>query len=153
MPVDTPPPGATRPGAVPPGAVPPRMAAEHAPIQDLLAETVRQGAELGQKEFALFKEEMRENISHLVSGLVMIVIAAVFGIVALTLLITALVDWLAVILESEALAALICGGVALLIALALFFAGRNAMNLKNLAPDRTARSVSNDARVLSERVS
>ena len=79
--------------------------------------------------------------------------AAVFGVVALFVLVDALVKWLATMVHSEALAALIVGGVLLVVAVALALIGRNAMSLSTLAPVRTTRQVREDARTLSERVS
>jgi putative intracellular protease/amidase len=64
----------------------------------------------------------------------------------------ALVDWLATILDSRALAALIVGGAMALIAVGLVLYGRHAMSAASLVPKRAVRSVKRDAEVLSERV-
>ena len=63
------------------------------------------------------------------------------------------VEWLATVVESEALAALIVGGAMAVIAIGLGLYGRSAMSSFSLLPQRTVRSVKRDTQVLSERVS
>jgi hypothetical protein len=122
-------------------------------IQGLLAEALRETTDLARKEIALFRTEMSTNLRTLFLGLGMVVGAAVFAVVALLVLVDALVKWLATIVHSEALAALIVGGVFLVVAVGLALAGSRAMSLSTLTPTRTTRQVRQDARVLSERVS
>ena len=122
-------------------------------IQALVADALREASELASKEIALFRNEMTSNVRSLFVGLALLVGAAVFGVVALFVLVDALVKWLATVVHSEALAALIVGGVLLVVAVILALVGRNAMSLSTLAPVRTSRQVRQDARVLSEKVS
>ena len=122
-------------------------------IQGLIGDALRETNELARKEIALFRNEMTSNVRSLFVGLGLLVGAAVFGVVALFVLVDALVKWLATVVHSEALAALIVGGVLLVVAVALALIGRNAMSLSTLAPVRTTRQVREDARTLSERVS
>lgn len=122
-------------------------------IQGLIGDALRETNELARKEIALFRNEMTSNVRALFIGLALLVGAAVFGVVALFVLVDALVKWLATVVHSEALAALIVGGVLLVVAVALALIGRNAMSLSTLAPVRTSRQVREDARTLSERVS
>ena len=96
---------------------------------------------------------MSNNLRSLFLGLGMMVGAAVFAVVALLVLTDALVKWLATVVHSEALAALIVGAVFLAVAIGLALWGRSAMSLSTLTPTRTTRQVRQDARVLSERVS
>ncbi|MDB5646873.1 phage holin family protein [Methylobacterium sp.] len=124
-----------------------------ASIQGLIGDALRETNELARKEIALFRNEMTSNVRSLFIGLGLLVGAAVFGVVALFVLVDALVKWLATVVHSEALAALIVGGVLLVVAVALALIGRNAMSLSTLAPVRTSRQVREDARTLSERVS
>src|SRR3982751_6611976 len=77
----------------------------------LLGEALRESSDLAQKELALFRAEMSENMRTLAMGLVMVIVAAVFVILALIWLTQALVYWLATVVGSQALAALIVGGV------------------------------------------
>jgi uncharacterized membrane protein YqjE len=120
-------------------------------IQGLVGEALRESTDLAQKEFTLFKTEVSQNIRTLFMGLAMVVAAAVFAIAALMLLTESLVKWLATVVNSEALAALIVGGVLALIAIGLGLWGRSAMSSSSLMPQRTMRSLKRDAEVLSER--
>lgn len=120
-------------------------------IQGLVGEALRESTDLAQKEFTLFKTEVSQNIRTLFMGLAMVVVAAVFAIAAVMLLTESLVEWLATVVNSEALAALIVGGVLALIAIGLGLWGRSAMTSSSLTPQRTMRSLKRDAEVLSER--
>jgi hypothetical protein len=120
-------------------------------IQGLVGEALRESTDLAQKEFTLFKTEVSQNIRTLFMGLAMVVAAAVFAIAAVMLLTESLVEWLATVVNSEALAALIVGGVLALIAIGLGLWGRSAMMSSTLTPQRTMRSLKRDAEVLSER--
>lgn len=120
-------------------------------IQGLVGEALRESTDLAQKEFTLFKTEVSQNIRTLFIGLAMVVVAAVFAIAAVMLLTESLVEWLATVVNSEALAALIVGGVLALIAIGLGLWGRSAMTSSSLAPQRTMRSLKRDAEILSER--
>ncbi|MGV7029977.1 phage holin family protein [Methylobacterium symbioticum] len=122
-------------------------------IQALLGDVVRETSDLARKEIALFRAEMASNIRSLVVGLACMAASAVFAVVALIVLIGAFVKWLATIVGSEWLSALIVGGVLLVIAVGLALWARSALSLSTLAPTRTTRQVRQDARALSERVS
>ena len=120
-------------------------------IQGLVGEALRESTDLAQKEFTLFKTEISQNMRTLFIGLAMVVAAAVFAIAAVMLLTESLVEWLATVVDSEALAALIVGGIMAVIAIGLGLWGRNAMTASSLTPQRTMRSLKRDAEVLSER--
>jgi len=121
-------------------------------IQGLVGEALRESTDLAQKEFALFRNEMTQNIRTIFIGLAMVVAAAIFAIAAIMLFTEALVNWLATVVNSEALAALIVGGLMAVIAIGLGLYGRHAMSASSLAPQRTVRSLKRDAAALSERV-
>lgn len=121
-------------------------------IQGLVGEALRESTDLAQKEFTLFRTEMTQNVRALFVGLAMVVVAAIFAIAAIMLFTQSLVEWLATVLDSEALAALIVGGGMAVIAIGLGLYGRHAMSASSLAPQRTVRSLKRDAEVLSERV-
>jgi uncharacterized membrane protein YqjE len=120
-------------------------------IQGLVGEALRESTDLAQKEFTLFRTEVSQNIRTLFMGLAMVVVAAIFAIAAVMLLTESLVEWLATVVNSQALAALIVGGVLALIAIGLGLWGRSAMTSSSLMPQRTMRSLKRDAEVLSER--
>jgi F0F1-type ATP synthase membrane subunit c/vacuolar-type H+-ATPase subunit K len=120
-------------------------------IHTLVGEALRETSGLAQKEFALFRTEMSQSVKSMFIGLAMVVAAAVFAIAAVMLLTESLVEWLATVLESEALAALIVGGLMAAIAIGLGLYGRKAISSFTLTPERTVRSVKRDAQILSER--
>ena len=120
-------------------------------IHALLGEALRESTDLARKELALFKTEMADNIRTLVMAVAMIAGAAVVALVALIFLLQALVDWLATVVGSDALAALIVGAVMAAIAVGLGLYGRSTMSSTTLAPTRTVESVRRDAEVISER--
>lgn len=120
-------------------------------IQGLVGEALRESTDLAQKEFTLFRTEISQNIRTLFIGLALVVVAAIFAIAAVMLLTESLVEWLATVVHSEALAALIVGGVLAIIAIGLGLYGRHAMSASTLTPQRTMRSLKRDAEVLSER--
>ncbi|MCJ2031514.1 phage holin family protein [Methylobacterium sp. J-043] len=122
-------------------------------IQALVADALREASELASKEIALFRTEMTNNVRSLFIGLAMMVLAAVFAVTAMLVLIGALVKFVATLVGSEWLAALLVGGGMLLVAVVLGVIGARAMSLSNLAPTRTSRQVRQDARALTERVS
>ncbi|MET0257097.1 MAG: phage holin family protein [Methylobacterium sp.] len=122
-------------------------------IQSLIGDALRETGDLARKEIALFRTEMVSNVRTLFIGLAMMVAAAVFAVVSLLVLIGAFVKFVATLVQSDWLAALIVGGVLLLVAVILGVLGARAMSLSNLAPTRTSRQVRQDARALSERVS
>src|SRR5215204_3373103 len=122
-------------------------------IQRLLGDALQESSDLARKELALFRTEMSDNVRTIAMGLVMVIAAAVFSILALIWLTQALVDWLATKVGSQALAALIVGGVLALIAVGLGLYGRSAMSKTSLAPTRTAKSLQRDKEVLTERAS
>lgn len=120
-------------------------------LQSLFGDILRNASDLAQKEFALFRAEMNDNIRLMFTGMAMIVAAAIFAIAALILFTKALVDWLATIVHSDALAALIVGGVMALVAIALALLGRRSIAAFSVTPKRTLKAIKQDADVLSER--
>ena len=121
-------------------------------IQNLIGEALRDTSDLARKEMALFKAELSDNVRTLLMGIAMIAGAAVFAIAAIILFTEALVKWLATVVGSEALSALIVGGVMAAVAVGLVLYGRSTMSAASLAPQRSVRSVQRDAKVLSESV-
>ena len=124
-----------------------------ASIQTLVADALHEASDLVSKELTLFRTEMLSNVRSLFIGLGMMIAAAVFAITAMLVLVGALVKFVATLVGSDWLAALIVGGVLLVIAVILVLVGANAMSMSKLAPKRTTRQVRQDARALSERVS
>ncbi|HEY7385585.1 MAG TPA: phage holin family protein [Beijerinckiaceae bacterium] len=121
-------------------------------IQGLISDALRDTTDLARKEVALFRAELAENVRALVMGIAMMVGAAVFAIAAIILFTEALVKWLATVVGSEALSALIVGGAMAVIAVGLVLYGRSTMSAASLMPNRAVRSIQRDTKVLSERI-
>jgi len=122
-------------------------------IHNLIAAALRDAGDLARKELALFKAEMTDNLRTLAMGVVMMMGAAVLAILSLIWLTQALANWLATLVHSPALAALIVGGVLAAAAVGLGLYGRSVMSASTLTPDRSLRSLRRDGEVLSESVS
>ncbi|WP_112662953.1 phage holin family protein [Microvirga flavescens] len=127
------------------------MPGDRQTIQTLLVDVVRETRGLALKEIALFRAETNSNIRLLFTGLAMIVAAAVFAVSALVLFTKALVDWLATIVNSQVIAALIVGGALAAVAIVLGFYGRHVVSTLTLAPQRSARSIKRDVELVSEK--
>ena len=121
-------------------------------IQNLIGEALRDTTDLARKEINLFKTELSENVRTLLIGIAMIAGAAVFAVAAIILFTEALVKWLATVVGSEALAALIVGGVMAAVAVGFVLYGRSTMSAASLAPTRSVNSIQRDTKVLSESV-
>jgi membrane glycosyltransferase len=121
-------------------------------INSLLGDAFRDATDLARKEMALFRTEISENIRTLVMGLGMMAGAGVFAIAAIILFTQALVKWLAPIVGSEALSALIVGVVMAAIGVGLVLYGRSVMSATTLAPKRAVKSIQRDTEVLKESV-
>ena len=120
-------------------------------IPTLVGDAVRELRDLFGSEITLFRTEMAQGVHHITLGISLWLMAAVFAIAGLFTLLLALVKGLAVLLQSDALAALIVGGVFLLLALGLGLFGRSKTSLSTLEPTRTGRQVKQDAQILTER--
>jgi Putative Actinobacterial Holin-X, holin superfamily III len=119
-------------------------------IRDLFDEVLRDTSDLAQKEWELYRAELSESIRQMVLGIVMIVVAAVFAIGAIILLAEAVQEWLATVLNSEALSALIVGVVVALITVGVGLYGRKIFSSFSLVPTHTVRSVQADKKVLAK---
>lgn len=129
--------------------------AEHqtASLQTLVADAIRDGADLLRQELGLFRAEMAENVGLLTKGIAMFAVAAIFAIAALIWLTQALVYGLAIIVGSQWIAALIVG-VALIVIAGIFgIIGKNRVSAATLAPKRTVRTLKQDSDLLTERTS
>ena len=126
--------------AVPPPSPPPANG-----LQGLLANALRGAGDVVQGEIALLRLEMVDNLRSLILGLAAMSGAAVFAVVGFLVLVDALVTWLATVVDSEALSALIVGVVLALVAKSLFSLGA-------LVPTRTGRQLRQDATVVKEHV-
>jgi hypothetical protein len=121
-------------------------------IPTLVGDAVRELRDLVGSEITLFRTELAQGVHRISFGLSLLLVAAVFAIAGLFTLLLALVKGIAVLVQSDALAALIVGGVFLLLAIGLGLFGRSKTSLSTLEPTRTGRQVKQDAQVLTQRM-
>ncbi|MCJ2035551.1 phage holin family protein [Methylobacterium sp. J-068] len=117
-----------------------------------MAEALRGAGDILRGEIALFRQEMADNLRRLIVGLAAMAAAAVFAVVGFLVLVDALVKWLATVVGSEALAALIVGTPFLVIGIVLALTARSRFSVDGLIPTRTGRQLRQDAVVIKERV-
>lgn len=110
----------------------------------LLSEVVLGLGRLVKGELRLARAEATEGVKAAVSGLVKIVIAAVVALVGLNVLAGAAVAGLAHAGLGPAWAAVIVGVVLVVLALVLGLAGKSALKLKGLWPDRAVKGAQQD---------
>jgi hypothetical protein len=109
-----------------------------------------QTADLIEAEFRLARAEFSDKLSDLRSGLILILVGAIFLIVALGMVLQALVSALIAAGLSPPLAILIVAGGAAALGLVLFLMGQNRLTPDRLTPDRTLHSLSRDSRMVKE---
>ena len=133
--------------------VPPEPTPEIKPnspsVVRLLSELMQETSSLVHNEVTLVRAEVSEKISQAQSGAVSLLIGAVLGIPALTVLLAAGVFGLANVLAPWQ-SALIVGGAAAIVALIFLMVGRKKLKAKHLAPRNTAASLREDRRVMQE---
>jgi hypothetical protein len=112
-------------------------------LVDLVQTLIDQVGRLMRDEVALMKAEAGEKARMATRGLSMIAIGIVIALPALFILFLAGVMALGMVVELW-LAALIVGGGAALVALALVIAGRSKLSAEKLAPRRTIVSIKRD---------
>jgi Putative Actinobacterial Holin-X, holin superfamily III len=127
-----------RPGEAPEGTL------------SLLAEISAGLGRLVRGELSLARAEAAEGLKAAGSGLVKIAVAAVVGLVGLNVLAGAAVAGLAATGLGPAWAALIVGGVLCLVALGLVLAGKAALQLRGILPNRAFRGLRRDAEAVRQ---
>ncbi|WP_299694483.1 phage holin family protein [uncultured Tateyamaria sp.] len=115
-----------------------------------LVATIRHLSSLMQGELALAKAEIARNLSRAGVGLVFFGVAALVSLVALNVLATALVGYIAAAGLSLGLAATLVGGGLLAIAAGFAFAGKTRLSAEALHPTRTVENLSRDIDSIKE---
>lgn len=123
-----------------------------ASLQGLVAEAIRDGADLLRQELGLFRAEMSENVGAVGKAVAMFTVAAIFALASLIWVTQALVYGLAIFV-AQWIAALIVGVLLLLVAGILVLIGKNRLSAASLIPSRTIHTLKQDGDVLTERVS
>jgi hypothetical protein len=114
-------------------------------IASLLSEVMAGLGRLLKGELALARAEATENVKAAGAGIAKIAVGLVVALVGLNVLAGAAVAGLAATGMGPAWASLIVGAVLCAVALALVFAGKAALRLHGLWPDRTLRGLRRDA--------
>ena len=133
-------------------AVPPARSTDARSLPDLFADLITQLTTLFRKEVQLARAEASEKITEAVTAVGFMIGGAVLLIAALVLLLQAAVDGLVHVGLDRAWAALIVGGVVLLIGIILVWLGSNRLKAENLAPRKTVEQLQRDAAMAKEQV-
>ena len=132
----------------------------NAPLSELIGGLVSDVSGLLRKEIDLAKTEASEKLSKALGGVEVMVVGLVLAIGAVSVLLSALVSGLTLVLVrngmgevgAHALAALIVGVVIGGIAWLLVSRGIAALRASNLKLDRTATSLRRDVDVVKEKI-
>jgi hypothetical protein len=126
---------------------------DRSPIQDspaLLVDTIRHFTSLVQGELKLARAEMSQILSRAGVGIALIAVAMLMALVALNVIASAAVAYIAAAGLSVGTAALLVGGALLLIAIALVLAGKSRLSASALTPDETVKNLKKDYSTLKE---
>ncbi|MEN3334756.1 MAG: hypothetical protein V7641_4121 [Blastocatellia bacterium] len=116
---------------------------------ELLGELANNSAALVRDEIELAKQEMREKVDVLRSGVVTIAIGGLIGFVALFTLTAAAVAGLAHVMDT-ALAALLVGVVLAVIGGSIAFTGIGRLKHASLKPQQTIKTLEEDKEWLKQ---
>ena len=119
-------------------------------MMSLLSDVAAGVGRLVQGELRLARVEAAEGLKTAGAGLVKIGVAAIVGLVGLNVLAGAAVAALAATGFGPAWSALLVGVVLCLVALGLALAGRAALRLRGIWPDRALRGLRRDAEAVQQ---
>jgi hypothetical protein len=114
-------------------------------VPELFSSVFRQMAELMRTEGMLARAEMSEKVSHVGTGLGLLVGGAVLAMPALVILLEAAVAALVESGWAPYWASLLVGGLSLLLGLLLLSLGADRLRAGNLVPDKTLQQLQYDA--------
>lgn len=124
---------------------------DQAPLRALLSELTSDFSNLFRQEVALARAETSEKVAQARTGVVWLAAGGVIAFASLIILLMAAVYGLSEVMH-PGWAALIVGGVTLLIGLIAMASGRSHLKAKSMMPRRTAESLRRDADVATRRV-
>jgi hypothetical protein len=116
----------------------------------LVGNTLEHLSNLVRGEVDLARAELNESVNRSMTAVGLLVGAIVIALVALNVLAAALTAALAEAGLGAGWAALIVGGVLLVVGIILAMKGKNDLKLKSLAPTRTLANVRRDAHTITE---
>jgi len=114
------------------------------------AQAFRHFSDLVQGELKLARAEMSQNLSRAGFGVAFFGIAALLALVALHILASALVAWIATTGISPALSAALVGGALLIAAVVLVIMGKSRLSADALKPTKTIAAVERDFQQFKE---
>ncbi|ADI15314.1 phage holin family protein [Truepera radiovictrix] len=121
------------------------------PLGELLSKLASDVSLLVRQEVALAKKEFSQTLGQAVGGAVVLIIGAVLAIAGTLALLAALILALSLVMAPWA-AALVVGLGFLLIGAILAVIGINRLKKLQLVPERTARTLQEDAEMVREKV-
>ena len=116
----------------------------------LVGDAMDHASNMVRGEIDLLRAELQENLSRAVRAMGLIVGAVVVILVALNVLAAAATAGIAQTGLGPGWAALIVGGVLLLVGILMVLKGKKDLSAVSLAPTRTARNVREDATAVRE---
>ncbi|MBD8613664.1 phage holin family protein [Pseudomonas putida] len=125
---------------------------DDASIGGLLRQLTREVPELFTKELALAKAEMQQSLVTLKAGLVAVAGGAIVLLAGFIVLLMAAVYGLGTMMQLW-LAALIVGGITLVIGFIMLQSGKKQFEPSHFTPDRTLHAMQQDKEALKRKVS
>lgn len=116
----------------------------------MLVDTLRQFTSLIQGEIKLARAEVSGIATRATVGIAFLAVAFLLALVALNVLASAAVAYVAANGLSVGSAALLVGGILLLVAVGFVLAGKSRLSADALTPQRTAANVRRDITTLKE---
>jgi len=120
-------------------------------VGGLLRQLMREVPELFTKELALAKAELQHNLATLKAGTAAVAAGAIVMLAGFVILLLAAVYGLALVVEPW-LAALIVGGVTVVIGFIMLQSGKKQFQPTHLAPDRTLHAMQQDKDTLKRKM-
>jgi uncharacterized membrane protein YqjE len=120
-------------------------------VGELFSDLTREMSTLVCQEVQLAKTEMTHKAASLGKNLGFIIVAAIFSLLALQALTAAAILALALVVDAW-LAALIVGGVLLLVAGVLVMVALKAIKKEGVAPTQTVETLQDDVRWAKEQI-
>jgi membrane protein implicated in regulation of membrane protease activity len=122
-------------------------------IPEVFSDLVGNLTTLLQKEGQLARSEISDKITHIATGVGFAMVGAVLAIPALVILLQAIVGLLVQTGLSFPLAAVLVGGITLVIGILLLIAGVNRVQGESLVPEKTIHQLQRDAQVVKQETS
>ena len=120
-------------------------------LPEVLSDVLGDFADLFRKELRLARAELSSNISAKVRGAIWLVVAGLFGLLALASLLGAAVVWITTFAVSLHIAFLIVAAAVAFLAAFAYFAGRNEIQAE-LTPSRTINQLKHDIETTKEQL-